>query len=43
MQEYGAEMPGSNVRVGMHATRRALAVAEKYAMQEFAKLYRKTK
>jgi hypothetical protein len=43
MQEYGSEMPGSNVRVGMHATRRALATAEKYAMQELGKLYKKGK
>ena len=43
MQEYGSEMPGSNVKVGMHATRRALAMAEKYAMQEFGKLYKKVK
>lgn len=43
MQEYGSEMPGSNVRVGMHATRRALVIAEKYAMQEFGKLYKKVK
>lgn len=43
MQEYGSEMPGSNVKVGMHATRRALVMAEKYALQELGKLYKKGK
>lgn len=43
MQEYGSEMPGSNIKVGMHATRKALVVSHKYIVEEMSKLYKKVK
>lgn len=43
MQEYGAEMPGSNVKVGMHATERAMVVVVKQITDELSKLYKRGK
>lgn len=43
MQEYGAQMPGSNVRVGMNATGRAMEVVKKDILLEMGKLYKKVK
>lgn len=43
MQEYGSEMPGSNVRKGMHATRRAMTIVLKQIDSEMSKLYKKGK
>jgi len=43
MQEYGSEMPGSNVRVGMFATRKALVEVKAEVLREMGKLYKKAK
>ncbi len=43
MQEYGSEMPGSNVKRGMHATRKAMVVVMKQIESEMLKLYKKGK
>ena len=43
MQEYGSDMPGSNVKVGMHATGKAMVVVQKYIVDEMSKLYKKVK
>lgn len=43
MQEYGSEMPGSNVRVGMHATKKAMVVVTNQIRTEMSKLYKKGK
>jgi hypothetical protein len=43
MQEYGSEMPGSNVKRGMHATRRAMLVVTKQIEVEMSRLYKKGK
>lgn len=43
MQEYGSEMPGSNVRVGMHAGEYGMLYAKKQLLEELAKHYKKGK
>jgi hypothetical protein len=43
MQEYGSEMPGSKVKKGMHATRRAMVVVRKQIKSEMSALYKKGK
>ena len=43
MQEYGSEMPGSNVKRGMHATRRAMVVVQKQIDSEMSRFYKKGK
>jgi hypothetical protein len=43
MQEYGSEMPGSNVKRGMHATRRAMVIVRKQIDSEMSRLYKKGK
>jgi hypothetical protein len=43
MQEYGSEMPGSNVKRGMHSTRRAMVLVKKQIEAEMSRLYKKGK
>jgi hypothetical protein len=43
MQEYGSEMPGSSVKRGMHAGRRAMVIVVKQVELEMSKLYKKGK
>lgn len=43
MQEYGSEMPGSNVKRGMFAGRRAMVVVTKQVESEMSRLYKKGK
>lgn len=43
MQEYGSEMPGSNVKRGMHATKRAMVIVRKQIDSEMSRLYKKGK
>jgi hypothetical protein len=43
MQEYGSEMPGSNVRVGMHSGEYGMLYAKKQLREELAKHYKKGK
>jgi hypothetical protein len=43
MQEYGSEMPGSNVKRGMHATRRAMVIVRKQIDSEMSRFYKKGK
>jgi len=43
MQEYGSQMPGSNVRVGMHAGEYGMLYAKKQLLEELSKYYKKGK
>jgi hypothetical protein len=43
MQEYGSEMPGSNVKRGMYSGRRAMVVVTKQIEAEMSRLYKKGK
>lgn len=43
MQEYGSQMPGSNVRVGMHAGEYGMLYAKKQLLEELNKYYKKGK
>jgi hypothetical protein len=43
MQEYGSEMPGSNVKVGMHSTRRAMVEVRRQLLMEMSKYYKRGK
>lgn len=43
MQEYGSQMPGSNVRVGMHSGEYGLMYAKKQLLEELSKHYKKGK